>query len=230
MRAIYCSGLVLGLLLVTLTDASAGQNWAKVLEEQLESKYTLTKRSLSGRYKNIGTVLVIQKEGIQVEPPRGVMRPTVIREGKLELTGTGGIFQDTKARLLHPDDRVYLYDVEVSKRGIVLTIATTETFDILVKGTTESTPFKTALMFKYQPGFLAKATLTEVLKDINSFLVSEDEVETAPPKSIQIGQSPEEVQEIFGRPGKIIDLGSKLIYMYDDIKITFLEGKVADVE
>ena len=33
-----------------------------------------------------------------------------------------------------------------------------------------------------------------------------------------------------GTPEKIINLGSKLIYVYKDIKVTFLNGKVADVQ
>lgn len=226
----FCFTFILILLSAASAATSANQDWAKALEAQLESKYTITKRSIFGRYKNIGTVMVIIKEGIQVEPPKAVMRPTVIRAGKLERTGTGGIILGTKARVLRPGDQVYLYDVHVSKRGVELIIATTETFDIVVKGTTESTPFKTALLFKFEPGFLARATLTDVLKDINSFIVSESEAEVASTKTVQMGQSPEEVQEIFGRPGKIIELGNKLIYVYDDIKITFRDGKVADVE
>ena len=33
-----------------------------------------------------------------------------------------------------------------------------------------------------------------------------------------------------GQPEKIVDLGAKKIYVYKDLKITFLKGKVSDVE
>ena len=33
-----------------------------------------------------------------------------------------------------------------------------------------------------------------------------------------------------GPPQKVMDLGSKLIYLYKDLKITFIDGKVADIE
>lgn len=33
-----------------------------------------------------------------------------------------------------------------------------------------------------------------------------------------------------GPPQKVMDLGSKVIYMYKDLKITFIDGKVADIE
>ena len=35
---------------------------------------------------------------------------------------------------------------------------------------------------------------------------------------------------ILGQPQKVVDLGSKKIYVYRDMKITFNAGKVADVQ
>jgi hypothetical protein len=33
-----------------------------------------------------------------------------------------------------------------------------------------------------------------------------------------------------GKPDKVIDLGAKKIYVYKDLKITFMDGKVSDVQ
>jgi hypothetical protein len=33
-----------------------------------------------------------------------------------------------------------------------------------------------------------------------------------------------------GQPAKIVNLGEKQMYMYKDLKITFLSGKVSDVQ
>ena len=33
-----------------------------------------------------------------------------------------------------------------------------------------------------------------------------------------------------GKPEKIFNLGPKQIYMYKDVKVTFLNGKVSDVQ
>jgi hypothetical protein len=33
-----------------------------------------------------------------------------------------------------------------------------------------------------------------------------------------------------GQPDKVVDLGSKKIYIYKDLKITFVDGKVSDVQ
>ena len=54
----------------------------------------------------------------------------------------------------------------------------------------------------------------------------------APPATINIGigQKPEEVKSALGQPERIFKLGSKEIYSYKNLKITFLDGKVSDVE
>jgi hypothetical protein len=50
------------------------------------------------------------------------------------------------------------------------------------------------------------------------------------PTKIEIGQSMDEVTGALGAPISVADLGSKKIYVYKDFKITFKDGKVADVK
>jgi hypothetical protein len=52
----------------------------------------------------------------------------------------------------------------------------------------------------------------------------------ATPKTIAIGQTKDEVVGLFGQPQKIANLGSKEIYYYPDMKVTFVNGKVSNVE
>ncbi len=52
----------------------------------------------------------------------------------------------------------------------------------------------------------------------------------APPASIQLGQTIDQVQASFGPPEKIVNLGTKQIYVYKDLKVTFVNGKVTDVQ
>ncbi len=53
-----------------------------------------------------------------------------------------------------------------------------------------------------------------------------------PPEPVQIekGQTPDQVKAAIGAPDKIINLGAKQIYVYKDIKVTFINGKVSDVQ
>jgi hypothetical protein len=48
--------------------------------------------------------------------------------------------------------------------------------------------------------------------------------------TISLGMTIAEVERALGRPKNTVDLGSKRIYVYKDLKITFLNGRVSDVQ
>jgi hypothetical protein len=50
------------------------------------------------------------------------------------------------------------------------------------------------------------------------------------PQQIEKGQTPDQVKAAIGTPDKIVNLGTKQIYVYKDIKVTFVNGKVSDVQ
>ena len=50
------------------------------------------------------------------------------------------------------------------------------------------------------------------------------------PQQIEKGQTPDQVKAAIGVPDKIVNLGTKQIYVYKDIKVTFINGKVSDVQ
>jgi hypothetical protein len=52
----------------------------------------------------------------------------------------------------------------------------------------------------------------------------------ADPVNIAIGQTIDQVTAALGNPVKIVDLGAKKLYVYKDMKITFKDGKVSDVQ
>jgi hypothetical protein len=53
----------------------------------------------------------------------------------------------------------------------------------------------------------------------------------APPKELKIGQTKDEVIANFGQPEKVVKLGTKEILYYKDLgKVTFVNGKVTDVQ
>ena len=52
----------------------------------------------------------------------------------------------------------------------------------------------------------------------------------AEPQTIEKGQTTDQVQAALGKPEKIVNLGTKQIYIYKDMKVTFLNGKVSDVQ
>jgi hypothetical protein len=52
----------------------------------------------------------------------------------------------------------------------------------------------------------------------------------APPKTIALGQTKDVVAANFGPPTKVVKLGTKEIDYYTDMKVTFVNGKVSDVQ
>lgn len=50
------------------------------------------------------------------------------------------------------------------------------------------------------------------------------------PQVVQLGMTTDQVQAALGTPEKIFNLGAKQIYVYKDVKVTFLNGKVSDVQ
>jgi hypothetical protein len=53
---------------------------------------------------------------------------------------------------------------------------------------------------------------------------------SAAPPTLTLGLSIDQVRAIQGEPQKIVDLGAKQIYVYKDLKITFTDGKVSDIQ
>jgi hypothetical protein len=51
----------------------------------------------------------------------------------------------------------------------------------------------------------------------------------AEPRKLKVGMTIQEVKDGFGQPVNIIDLDTKVIYVYKDLKVTFVKGKVSDV-
>jgi len=44
-----------------------------------------------------------------------------------------------------------------------------------------------------------------------------------------MGMTMDQVQAAFGQPEKIVNLGPKQLCIYKDMKVTFINGRVADV-
>ena len=52
----------------------------------------------------------------------------------------------------------------------------------------------------------------------------------APTVNIALGQTVDQVVAAMGQPKSVVDLGTKKIYVYPDMKVTFKAGKVSDVQ
>src|SRR5436190_298073 len=179
------------------------------LEEQLSAQYTLVKMGSDSSGPAVvepGTILAIQKGGILGVPYGNMnMLPAKYQDGTL-----------------HPP-----------------------------------TYYKSQVVFQFAKGYLAKASPPQIEDVIAQVFTIDDssgnqqngggsaqgnqdaqggqaaQAANEPPKqpeTIQMGQTMDEVSASLGQPEKIVNLGPKQIYVYKDLKVTFVRGKVVDVQ
>jgi hypothetical protein len=166
--------------------------------------------------------------------------------------------KEQTTHLFAAGDKVYpsKIEVDVNKDDVSLTIVACDTCN----KTDPPTYNKAKVVFQFPKGSLAKASAGDVEDMIGQLLsISEDTQQQdqgaqqqgdqggqgsqqqqaaqqqapppqAEPQTIEKGQTTDQVQSALGKPDKIVNLGSKQIYVYKDLKVTFVNGKVSDVQ
>jgi hypothetical protein len=159
--------------------------------------------------------------------------------------------------LLKKGDKVYptKIDVKLDKDMVVMGIVACDTCN----NTDPPIWAKANVEFQFPKGALAKAGAGDVEDTIGQLLAISDDsqqqaqggdqqggqqqqgqqqgggqqqqAEAEPePQTIQMGMTADQVQAAMGKPAKMVNLGPKQIYVYKDLKVTFLNGKVVDVQ
>ncbi len=198
------------------------------------------------------TILTTKYENGTVHTPSGVaVQARKALFGHFSQTQSEG--QTT--HLFAKGDKVYptKIDVNLAKDSVSFGIVACDTCN----NTDPPTYNKANVVFQFSNGTLAKASAGEVEDIIGQLLsISSDDAQQqggdqgndqqgggdqgggqaqqqAPPpepQQIEKGQTPDQVKAAIGQPDKIVNLGTKQIYVYKDIKVTFLNGKVSDVQ
>jgi hypothetical protein len=176
--------------------------------------------------------------------------------GRKSIMGRFGKEQTT--HLFQVGDKVYpmKIDVNAAKDTVTMSLVACDTCN----KTDPPTYNKAQVIFQFPKGSLVKASAGEVEDVIGQVLsISEEEQQQggdqggqeqggdqgqqggggqqqqqqqqqAEPQSIEKGMTTEQVEAAMGKPEKIVNLGPKKIYVYKDLKVTFLNGKVFDVQ
>lgn len=101
---------------------------------------------------------------------------------------------------------------KLSGPGVTLSVSNNKPVNLLIKGNS----------------LVGKTQVWE--KQVEAPRVEMPRASTAP-VTIRLGMTPQQVEEALGgKPQKVIDLGSKKLFVYSDMKITFIDGKVTDVQ
>ncbi len=222
---------LLSICVAAVLAASAAN---KPLEEALNGKYEVTKTGIDRfRITKPGTVLVIQKDGIFANPSTdyGTQTTRVTDGNVIEPKGFGAAFFANKTdRSLKAGEKVYITRIQVTNKDIRFEIMTADTMEVNINGNTRETRYAATVAFDFSAADLESANIDMIKKAINVVLIPEGEVAAASTKTVQLGQTPEEVKAILGAPDNIIKLGPKEMFVYKNIKVIFVDGKVSDVQ
>jgi len=161
------------------------------------------------------------------------------------------------SRLLPVDTKVYATKLTVDAKGDKVTLNIIECDSC--NNVQQASSFRAQITFQFAGGYLQTAASDQVADQINTLLANDTSGDQAqggqqggdqgggqqgngggqqqqaapdPPKetqTIEKGQTEDQVVGILGKPDKIVNLGAKKLYIYKDMKITFVSGKVSDV-
>jgi len=253
------SHIIIFSALVSVSVLAAQNSAPPAWEDQLRTQYKLVKLSEDASGINVvqpGTVLVLQKGGILGVPPLNVvMCPAKYQDGELHAPGgfCAGVVKQ-KSRYFQSAEKVYplKIDVNVKKEQISFRIVACDSCN----GTDPPTFFKSEVQFQFPKGYLETAAAAQVQDTINQVMTIDagDAKQSPgaqapgppaaapapipapappadqPPQTIEIGQTVDQVVATLGQPQRIAKVGTKQIYFYKDLKVTFNDGKVSDVE
>src|SRR6185436_16855151 len=228
--------LLLALLCFSSIPALAfPDDWKKPLTNKLKSFYTLTKTAGWGgsdrnKIKEAGTKLVIRGDGVVGDKASDMTyTPSRVRDGKLRQSSS---FLNSKENQhsFNVGDQVYLTDIDVKDSEIWYWFVSCETFSISSRGNTQQTRYKGLLIFEFPKNYLETAEVDQIKQVIDAVIITDEQATAAATKTVELNQTFEQVEAALGKPEKIIKLGPKTVYVYKDLKITFIDGKVADVQ
>jgi hypothetical protein len=160
------------------------------------------------------------------------------------------------SRLLPIDTKVYPTKISVDAKSDKVTLNIIECDSC--NNVQQPSSFRAQITFQFASGYLQSAAPDQIADQINTLLANDlsadqgggqdqgagnqgggqggGQQQAAPPdppkepQSIEKGQTEDQVVAAFGKPDKIVNLGSKKLYIYKDMKITFIGGKVTDVQ
>jgi hypothetical protein len=229
-----------------------------MLQKRLASRYAITQPTADNTdIVTAGAILVLQKSGLTLGPTTSAdlyqnvyqgakIQPSVLaktkavsRFGKLPgfmIPGVGAVVASSNPnagvvpRTYVRGERMWVTKIEVktenNQEEVVLNLFTDAVNDIRYRGTLKI-PFPKGTTDDQLYQLLGEVFRVQRVSDTE---VNAQRPSTQPPVELGLGQTIDEVTGMLGQPRSVVDLGSKKIYVYKDMKITFQDGKVADVQ
>jgi hypothetical protein len=249
-----------GLLIATGWCAMAFAQLAPTasLSDELAAQYKLVKMGADSNGLAVtepGTVLMVKKGGVLSFPPNDVaVLPTKYENGSIHSPNavmTGLFKQNVATRFLTAGERVYVTKLDINMKAGKISFSIVECDSC--NGVQQPAFYKAQVNFQFAKGYLESANPADVETTIGQVLAIDEDPQqggdaqggqdqggqqAAAPEpekpaatvNIAVGQTVEQVKAALGAPQKTVNLGTKQILVYKDLKITFVKGKVTDVE
>ena len=224
-RTLFSVGFVA--ILFAAVPAEAAKPWQTALDQSLAKNYELTKTGLDRiRITSPGTLLVIRKENISGNIASDMfMMNNKVTDGKVRQGSGAG-----SSRVFKVGEKVYVIKTDVKDDAVDFLVISGDTFEVTEHGSTKQTRYKAVISFEFPKGTLETTEPAAVKKVIDDVIATEDAVSTANTKTVELGQTPEQVEGALGKPDTVVKLGTKMTYVYKTMKVVFQDGKVADVQ
>jgi hypothetical protein len=245
---------ILLMLILVLAGASPslyGQDQKAEIQKKLSSAFKRT--TLTADRSDVakaGTVLMLHKDNLLMcsmdahASPTNTYKNGAISMGlgatmswSMALSSVGQQVANTPQRKFVGGEKIWLADYQVKEDGVYFLFYSDPFDNVRYFGQLKFQVSKGA----FPPADAMMKTIAEVVTD-DSAQEAAPADSSAPPaqqeaggqapatKTIALGQTEDEVVGILGPPQKKVNLGAKEIYFYPDMKVVFLNGKVADVQ
>jgi hypothetical protein len=253
MRRVNFLVLVLALTVAGVAPAVRSQDSRAEIQKRLAAEFTRTK--MTSDHSDIvtaGSVLVLHKDGLVMCSTEAIASPTNTYKNGVIAFGFGANMawgmalapanQQTTAiaqRKFVTGEKFWVTDYMVKPEGVVFVFYSDPYNDVRYYG---------QLKFPFAKNVAPPAN--DVMKEIEEVITAQADTQeaaapaadnaapaaqapaqlSAPPKTIALGQTTDQVVGILGQPQKIVNLGAKQMYFYPDMKVIFTNGKVTDVQ
>jgi hypothetical protein len=202
-------------------------DWKTDLESKLTSIYTLSKVSkLSGAVSSPGTIVVVKVDNLTGSDQTAA--PNKVVDGKA--SAPSGLSAAFNKHIFRKNDRLYVTDLNVSDNNIKMVFLAVDASNESVEGTSGQVRYRCIIQFEYPKNYLQAADIAKIKSDLAAIVPTEDQANAVQTKTIGLGQTMAEVEAILGKPENIINLGTKVTYVYKNMKVIFVDGKVVDVQ
>ena len=207
------------------------------LSSAVTSAYRITVPGFLGDFRSIGDILMPRQEGVRAGRPGKLFNANIAKGQSLAVAGGGDqrLLGGVHSGVLKQGEQLYLYGVTTGADYLQLELFTVKTY--LLPGMRGPTPLQASLRFQYDTG-ISGVTPRQLLDDIDKWFNVEEvdnparkrRAASRPVRTVKLGQTQEEVTTIFGPPEKQVLLGNKVVFVYRDLKVIFIDGKVTDAE